>query len=120
VLRESEPVLGQPPPRRSPASTPFCPSLLTDRYSILTGLSLLNPPGGTCDLTARSFTMGDLFQDGGDATAIYGRWHLGKNHRSLPTAHGFDAFHGLPLTTDHRSLIPGHSPLAEYDVLIKK
>ena len=40
--------------------------------------------------------MGDMFKRGGYATAIFGKWHLGSEPQSLPTAHGFDEFYGIP------------------------
>jgi arylsulfatase len=40
--------------------------------------------------------MGELFKDAGYATAIFGKWHLGSAPQSLPTAHGFDEFYGIP------------------------
>src|ERR1017187_6520288 len=40
--------------------------------------------------------MGELFKDVGYATAIFGKWHLGSEPQSLPTAHGFDEFYGIP------------------------
>ena len=40
--------------------------------------------------------MGQLFKDAGYATAIFGKWHLGIDPQSLPTAHGFDEFYGIP------------------------
>ena len=40
--------------------------------------------------------MGELFKNAGYATAIYGKWHLGIDPYSLPTAHGFDEFYGIP------------------------
>src|SRR5262249_44272986 len=41
--------------------------------------------------------MGELFKSAGYATAIFGKWHLGSAPQSLPTAHGFDEFYGIPL-----------------------
>ena len=41
-------------------------------------------------------TMGELFKGAGYATAIFGKWHLGAEPQSLPTAHGFDEFYGIP------------------------
>ena len=40
-----------------------------------------------------------LFKDAGYATAIFGKWHLGIEPQSLPTAHGFDEFYGIPPDT---------------------
>jgi arylsulfatase A-like enzyme len=43
--------------------------------------------------------MGDMFHGLGYATAIFGKWHLGIELQSLPTAHGFDEFYGIPPDT---------------------
>lgn len=43
--------------------------------------------------------MGELFKGSGYAAAIFGKWHLGDAPQSLPTAHGFDEFYGIPLNT---------------------
>jgi arylsulfatase len=40
--------------------------------------------------------MGELFKSAGYATAIFGKWHLGAEPRSLPTIHGFDECYGIP------------------------
>ena len=46
-------------------------------------------------LSKRAVTMGELFKGAGYATAIFGKWHLGAEPQSLPTAHGFDEFYGI-------------------------
>jgi arylsulfatase A-like enzyme len=47
--------------------------------------------------------MAQLFKDSGYATAIFGKWRLGGNigadQQSLPAAHGFDSFYGIPPDT---------------------
>ncbi len=78
-----------------PGCTPSRAALMTAQYSIRNGLSLIIAPGTTNTLSAHAFTMGDMFHQLGYATAIYGKWHLGKDPQSLPTAHGFDEFYGL-------------------------
>jgi arylsulfatase A-like enzyme len=82
-----------------PACTPSRAALMTGQYSIRSGLSLIIVPGSTNTLSARAFTMGELFHQIGYATAIFGKWHLGKDPQSLPTAHGFDQFYGIPPDT---------------------
>jgi arylsulfatase len=79
-----------------PACTPSRAALMTGRYSIREGLSLVVLPGSENTLSARAHTMGDMFHELGYATAIFGKWHLGKEPQSLPTAHGFDEFYGIP------------------------
>ena len=79
-----------------PACTPSRAALMTGQYSIRNGLSLIIVPGSESTLSARAFTMGELFKKAGFATAIFGQWHLGDAPQSLPTAHGFDEFYGIP------------------------
>ncbi|MGA2127857.1 MAG: arylsulfatase [Xanthobacteraceae bacterium] len=79
-----------------PACTPSRAALMTGQYSIRNGLSLIAIEGSPYSLPARAFTMGELFEGAGYATAIFGKWHLGSAPQSLPTAHGFDEFYGIP------------------------
>ncbi len=79
-----------------PACTPSRAALLTGQYSIRNGLSLLSLPGGPNTLSGKAYTMGRLFKDSGYATAMFGKWHLGIDPQSLPGAHGFDEFYGIP------------------------
>jgi arylsulfatase len=79
-----------------PACTPSRAALMTGQYSIRDGLSLVIIPGSPNTLPAQAYTMGQLFKDAGYATAIYGKWHLGIEPQSLPSAHGFDEFYGIP------------------------
>ena len=82
-----------------PACTPSRAALLTGQYSIRNGLSLIIVPGTDATLSAQAYTMGDMFHGLGYATAIFGKWHLGAEPQSLPTAHGFDEFYGIPPDT---------------------
>jgi len=79
-----------------PGCTPSRAALMTGQYSIRNGLSLLGLPGGPNKLSAKAYTMGQLFKDAGYATAIFGKWHLGGEPESLPGAHGFDEYYGIP------------------------
>ncbi len=78
------------------ACTPSRCALMTGQYSIRNGLSLVILPGTPYTLPQRAFTMGDMFKHAGYACAIFGKWHLGSDPQSLPTAHGFDEFYGIP------------------------
>jgi arylsulfatase A-like enzyme len=79
-----------------PACTPSRAALMTGQYSIRTGLSLIIIPGSPNTLPGSARTMGQMFKGAGYATALYGKWHLGKDAQSLPTAHGFDEYYGIP------------------------
>lgn len=79
-----------------PSCTPSRAALMTGQYSIRNGLSLFIIPGTPNTLPASAYTMGQLFKDAGYATALYGKWHLGIEPQSLPSAHGFDIFYGIP------------------------
>ena len=81
------------------ACTPSRAALMTGQYSIRNGLSLVSLPNSPFTLPAKAYTMGQLFKDAGYATAIFGKWHLGIDPQSLPTAHGFDEFYGIPPDT---------------------
>ena len=79
-----------------PSCTQSRAALLTGRYSIREGLSLVIISGTRNTLSAQSVTLGELFKSSGYATALFGKWHLGDDPHSLPTAHGFDEFYGIP------------------------
>ena len=70
--------------------------------------------------------MGELFKGVGYATAIFGKWHLGAEPQSLPTAHGFDEFYGIPpdiswdSSTYAETMALTHSINAPYDALLAK
>jgi arylsulfatase len=82
-----------------PSCTPSRSALMTGQYSIRNGLSLATIPGTPNTLSGKAYTMGQLFKDAGYATAIFGKWHLGIEPQSLPGAHGFDEFYGIPPDT---------------------
>lgn len=79
-----------------PSCTPSRAALMTGQYSIRNGLSLFIIPGTPNTLPGTAYTMGQMFKDAGYETALFGKWHLGSDEQSLPTAHGFDTFYGIP------------------------
>lgn len=82
-----------------PACTPSRAALMTGQYSIRSGLSLIAEPGTLNTLPGKAYTMGQLFKNAGYSTAIFGKWHLGSAPESLPGAHGFDQYYGIPPDT---------------------
>ena len=109
-----------------PGCTPSRAALMTGQYSIRNGLSLIIVPGSPSTLSKGAFTMGELFKGAGYATAIFGKWHLGAEPQSLPTAHGFDEFYGIPpdiswdSATYVDTIVLTHSMNAPLDVLLAK
>jgi arylsulfatase A-like enzyme len=79
-----------------PACTPSRAALMTARYSIRSGLSLVAVEGSTFSLPAKEITMAEMLRDAGYATAIFGKWHLGAQSYSQPQNKGFDEFYGIP------------------------
>jgi arylsulfatase A-like enzyme len=109
-----------------PACTPSRAALMMGQYSIRNGLSLIIVAGSPNTLSARAFTMGEMFKGVGYATAIFGKWHLGSDPQSLPTAHGFDEFYGIPPDTSWDSctymetIALTHSINAPFEALLEK
>ena len=79
-----------------PSCTPSRAALMTGRYSIRSGLSLVAVAGSTFSLPAKEVTMAEMLHDAGYATAIFGKWHLGAQTYSQPQNQGFDEFYGIP------------------------
>ena len=79
-----------------PACTPSRAALMTARYSIRSGLSLVALQGTPYSLPAKEITMAEMLHDVGYATAIFGKWHLGSEPYSQPQNKGFDEFYGIP------------------------
>jgi len=79
-----------------PGCTPSRAGLMTGRYSIRSGLSLIGVAGSPNSLPATEITMAEMLYDAGYATAIFGKWHLGDQTYSLPQNQGFDEFYGIP------------------------
>ncbi len=109
-----------------PACTPSRAALMTGQYSIRNGLSLVAVPGTPNTLPKQAYTMGQLFKSAGYATAIYGKWHLGKDPQSLPGAHGFDDFYGIPpdstwnIAIDVSQVVQTHSIEAPEKAILDK
>jgi arylsulfatase A-like enzyme len=79
-----------------PGCTPSRAALMTARYSIRSGLSLVAVEGSAASLPATEITMAEMLREAGYATAMFGKWHLGSAPHSQPQNKGFDEFYGIP------------------------
>jgi arylsulfatase A len=71
-----------------------------ERVSILGALN----PYAKHGINPNEITLAELCRDRGYATAIFGKWHLGRPEPFLPLQHGFDEYFGLPYSNDMSSL----------------
>lgn len=78
--------------------TPTRAALMTGNYQQRAGLEGViyaamdkRNEGG---LSEKETTMGEIFQENGYKTGIFGKWHLGYDEKYNPTHHGFDEFYG--------------------------
>jgi arylsulfatase len=105
-----------------PACTPSRAALMTARYSIRSGLSLVAVEGTAISLPATEITMAEMLRDAGYATAIFGKWHLGGEPYSQPQNKGFDEFYGIPpaVTWDAFLMIPQGRQTKTLDIPLDK
>jgi arylsulfatase len=89
--------------------TPSRSALMTGRYGIRSGNGTVPLGEGVYGLVQWEVTMAEMFSDAGYATAMYGKWHLGRTNGRFPTDQGFDEWYGVPNSTDESvySSLPG-------------
>lgn len=86
----------------SPACTASRYALLTGRVPKRSGFSWVLGPKSPRGVHPNEVTIAEGLQEQGYATAIFGKWHLGRPEQYLPLAHGFDEYLGLPYSNDMR------------------
>jgi arylsulfatase len=80
--------------------TPSRSALMTGRYAIRSGNATVPLGEGVYGLVQWEVTMAEMLSRAGYATAMYGKWHLGRTQGRFPTDQGFDEWYGIPNSTD--------------------
>jgi arylsulfatase len=80
--------------------TPSRSALMTGRYAIRSGNATVPLGEGVYGLVQWEVTMAEMLSRAGYATAMYGKWHLGRTKGRFPTDQGFDEWYGIPNSTD--------------------
>lgn len=89
--------------------TPSRSALMTGRYAIRSGNGTVPLGEGVYVLVQWEVTMAEMLSEAGYATAMYGKWHLGRTPGRFPTDQGFEEWYGVPNSTDESvySSLPG-------------
>jgi len=87
-------------------------ALMTGRHPIRTGCVQSVPAGLPQGMTRWERTLPELLSGQGYATALYGKWHLGDVPGRFPSDRGFDAWYGIPRTTNESQFTsdPAYDP----------
>lgn len=81
--------------------TPSRAGLLTGKYPLRVGLhEAVLFPYSENGLSPEEYTMAEMLQSKGYATACIGKWHLGHKEKFMPNSQGFDYFFGVPYSND--------------------
>jgi len=80
--------------------TPSRSALMTGRYAIRSGNATVPLGEGVYGLVQWEITIAEMLGNVGYATAMFGKWHLGRTEGRFPTDQGFNEWYGIPNTTD--------------------
>ncbi|MGI9294100.1 MAG: arylsulfatase [Pseudomonadales bacterium] len=89
--------------------TPSRSAIMTGRYAIRSGNVTVPLGEGVYGLVQWETTMAEMLSDAGYATALFGKWHLGRTQGRFPSDQGFDEWYGIPNSPDEAaySSLPG-------------
>ncbi len=91
----------------SPACTASRYALLTGRLAARSGFAWVLGPASERGVHPDEVLVSEELRAAGYATAVFGKWHLGRPEAYLPLQHGFDEAFGLPYSNDMQ---PPHGP----------
>ena len=74
--------------------TPTRSAIHTGRLPIRSGTQKVPAPGEPQGMAPWEYTIAELLSDGGYATAMYGKWHIGDKDGRLPNDQGYDEWYG--------------------------
>ena len=80
-----------------PSCTPGRAAAMTGRLPIRSGMTTVSFPGQGGGLPAGEWTVASVLKQAGYDTCQIGKWHLGEEDYSMPTAHGFDEMYNTTL-----------------------
>jgi arylsulfatase A-like enzyme len=80
-----------------PSCTPGRAAAMTGRLPIRSGMTTVAFPGQGGGLPVAEWTLASVLKQAGYSTCQIGKWHLGEEGYSMPTAHGFDEMHNTTL-----------------------
>ena len=103
----------------SPACTASRYALLTGRLLVRAGFGWVLTPNSPRGVHPEEWTLAEGLRDRGYATAIYGKWHLGRPEKYLPLQHGFDEYLGFPYSNDMQPPQWASLPLIEGNEVVE-
>ncbi len=84
----------------APVCSPSRAGLMTGCYPKRVGVPNVLYNYSKDGLNPKEFTIAEAAKTAGYSTMCVGKWHLGHQKEMLPTAQGFDSYHGLPYSND--------------------